>query len=109
MRDAPLAALDLTLYEVADIAVVRWRSETVARNMTEAIRIACGPRLIRIDQDLADAAITTAALEGLTAYDAAYVACARREGWQLVSTDIADLVRPGLALSPDAARADSAP
>ena len=38
---------------------------------------------------------------GLTAYDAAYVAVARRYGWTLVSTDIKDLVSRGLALAPD--------
>ena len=39
----------------------------------------------------------------LTAYDAAYVAVAGRYGWQLVSTDIRDLVSKGLAVTPDAA------
>jgi predicted nucleic acid-binding protein len=39
---------------------------------------------------------------GLTAYDAAYVATARRYGWTLVSTDLKDLVnRSELALTPD--------
>jgi predicted nucleic acid-binding protein len=40
---------------------------------------------------------------GLTAYDAAYVAVARRYDWQLVSTDVRDLVSKGLAVTPDAA------
>lgn len=40
---------------------------------------------------------------GLTAYDAAYVAAARRNGWQLVSLDVRDLVSRGLAVTPDAA------
>lgn len=40
---------------------------------------------------------------GLTAYDAAYVAAARRNGWRLVSLDIRDLVSKGLAITPDAA------
>ena len=40
---------------------------------------------------------------GLTAYDAAYVAAARRCGWQLVSLDLRDLVSKGLAVTPDAA------
>ena len=44
-----------------------------------------------------------AAEHGLTAYDAAYVAAARRNGMTLVSTDIADLVSKGLAVTPDAA------
>ena len=41
-----------------------------------------------------------AAAHGLTAYDAAYVAVAERNGWTLVSTDIADLVSKGLAVAP---------
>ena len=40
---------------------------------------------------------------GLSAYDAAYVAAARRNGWQLVSPDVRDLVSKGLAVTPDAA------
>jgi hypothetical protein len=40
---------------------------------------------------------------GLTAFDAAYVAVARRFDWRLVSTDVRDLVSKGLAITPDAA------
>jgi predicted nucleic acid-binding protein len=40
---------------------------------------------------------------GLSGYDAAYVAVARRHDRQLVSTDIRDLVSKGLAITPDAA------
>lgn len=108
MRGESAAALDLTLYEVANVAVVRWRSPPVARDLAQAIRVACGGRLIRVDPNLLDSAVAIAHAEGLTVYDAAYVACARREDWQLVSTDLADLVRPGLALSPDAALVDPA-
>jgi predicted nucleic acid-binding protein len=89
--------------------VVRWRSPAVARDLAEAIRVACGPRLVRLDASLTEAAIAIAHAEGLTVYDGAYVACARRERWPLVSTDLADLVSPGLAVSPDAALADLAP
>ena len=89
--------------------MVRWRSAQIARDLARAIGVACGPRLVRIDADLLDAAIEIAPAEELTVSDAAYVACARRQGWQLVSTDLADLVRPGLALSPDAALIDPAP
>ena len=47
---------------------------------------------------------TVWALRGdITPYDAAYVAAARRNGWTLVSTDIADLASKGLAVTPDAA------
>jgi hypothetical protein len=39
----------------------------------------------------------------ISAYDTAYVAVAQRRGWQLVGTDIRDLVSKGLAVTPDAA------
>lgn len=50
-----------------------------------------------------DTALEVASEHDLTAYDAANVAAARRNGWTLVSTDIADLVSKGLAVAPDAA------
>jgi predicted nucleic acid-binding protein len=59
--------------------------------------------MVRIDRALIEASIEVAIEYGLTSYDAAYVAVARRHGWQLVSTDIADLVSKGLAITPDAA------
>ena len=62
--------------------------------------VAADERLVRVDADLLADAIALAAAEGLTLYDAAYVACARSRGWTLVSTDLRDLVRPGLATSP---------
>ena len=37
-----------------------------------------------------------------TAYDACYLAAARQGQTQLISTDLADLVRPGFAVAPDA-------
>jgi predicted nucleic acid-binding protein len=109
VRRGSVAALDLTLYEVANVAVVRWRTPPIARDLVRAIRVACGARLVRVDADLVEAAIEIADAEGLTAYDAAYVACARREGWRLISADLGHLVRPGHAVSPDAAVTDPAP
>jgi predicted nucleic acid-binding protein len=47
--------------------------------------------------------VAVVAEHGLTAYDATYVAVARRYGWTLVSTDIKDLVSRELALTPDEA------
>lgn len=58
---------------------------------------------MRVGPDLIDHAVDVASEHALTAYDAAYVAAARRNGWTLVSTDIADLVSKGLAVAPDAA------
>ena len=60
-------------------------------------------RIVSIDAGLIDAGLTVVAEHGLSAYDAAYVAAARRHDWQLVSTDIRDLVSKGLAVTPDAA------
>lgn len=42
----------------------------------------------------------------LTVYDAAYVPVARKHDWELVSADMADVVRPGHAISPEAALVD---
>jgi predicted nucleic acid-binding protein len=58
---------------------------------------------VRVDGDLVESVIDVVAGYGLTSYDAAYVAVARRYDWQLVSTDIRDLVSKGLAITPDAA------
>jgi len=43
---------------------------------------------------------------GITVYDAAYVAASRRHRWALVSTDMSDLVSPGLAVLPDRIEVD---
>ncbi len=63
----------------------------------------CRDRVVSVDAELAGSALEIASEHGLTAYDAAYVAAARRHGWALVSADIADLVSKGLAVAPDAA------
>jgi predicted nucleic acid-binding protein len=75
----------------------------VARELCRSIVKRCGERLLVVDAELIDAAVEIAAEHGLTAYDAAYVAAARRHGWTLVSADLADLVSKGLAVAPDAA------
>lgn len=100
-RPVALAALDLTLYEVANIAVVRWRSQADAMRAVELIRLAC-PAVEHVDDELIRDASTIAAENDLTVYDAAYVALARRRDWTLVSCDIKDLVQPGFAVTPDA-------
>lgn len=98
-----VAALDLTLYEVANVIGARDRRPGDASQIAELIVERCGDYLVRVDADLIVAGVKLAAEHGLTAYDAAYVAAARRHGWTLVSTDIADLVSKGLAVTPDAA------
>lgn len=99
-----LAALDLTLFEVANVVGARRGEPRNAEKLARLIVGCCaGRRLQRVDADLVGAAVDVAAEHGLTAYDAAYVAVSRLNGWQLVSTDIRDLVSRGLALTPDAA------
>lgn len=99
----PLAALDLTFYEVANVIGARKRRRADARAIARLVLARCKDRVARLDIDLFDSALELAAEHGLTAYDAAYVAAARRHGWTLVSTDIADLVSKGLAVAPDSA------
>lgn len=96
-----VAALDLTLYEVANVATTRWKAPIEGERITRLIVTAAGESLVRIGGDLVEQAIALAHAERLTVYDAAYVACARARGWELVSTDLADLVRPGFARTPE--------
>jgi predicted nucleic acid-binding protein len=98
-----LMALDLTLFEVANVVAVKARKPERAKRLSTLIVKRCGNQVLRVDLDLNDAAIAVAAEHDLTAYDAAYVAAARRYGWTLVSADIQDLVSKGLAVTPDAA------
>jgi predicted nucleic acid-binding protein len=99
----PVAALDLTIYEVANVVGSRWGRPDAARELCRSIPRRCHDPVLAVDVDLIDAAMDVAAEHGLTAYDAAYVAAARRHGWTLVSADVADLVSKGLAVAPDAA------
>jgi predicted nucleic acid-binding protein len=100
---ASLAALDLTLFEIANAVGVKMAQPRRAEWLSELVAIRSGERLVRVDPQLVAAAVELAAQHGLTAYDAAYVAAARRNGWQLVSLDVRDLVSKGLAVTPDAA------
>ncbi len=98
-----LAALDLTLYEVANVVGAHGGDPAGARTLTRLLQRRCGEHLLAVDPDLIDGAVDLAAEHGLSAYDAAYVAAARRNAWQLVSIDVRDLVSKGLAVTPDAA------
>jgi predicted nucleic acid-binding protein len=101
----PLAALDLTLYEVANVAMKRWRSPARAREVATLVRDACPKRISRLDSELLERAIVFSTEHKLTVYDAAYVAAAELNGWTLVSGDHADLVEPGLAITAEQALA----
>jgi predicted nucleic acid-binding protein len=98
-----LNALDLTLYEVANAIGVKLGDANEASRVNRLLLRCCRDRVFRADVDLLDSALQAAAEHGLTAYDAAYVAAARRHGLTLVSADIRDLVSKGLAVPPDAA------
>lgn len=99
----PVAALDLTFYEIANAMGAKRGQAKEARFLVQMLVERCGTDVIAIDAALIDSALEVSAEHGLTAYDAAYVAAARRHGWTLVSADIGDLVSKGLAVAPDAA------
>jgi predicted nucleic acid-binding protein len=101
--DVSLMALDLTLYEVANTVVRRWKDSEWAAVACRSVFRRCDQRLVEIDMDLICSTAEFAVEYHLTSYDAAYVAVARRHDWTLVSTDIRDLVSQGLAITPDAA------
>lgn len=102
----PIAALDLTVYEVANVGVRSWRSADRAHIVAKLVRTVCSERIVRVDGEHVEQAIEVASQHGITVYDASYVAAARRNGWLLVSTDYRDLVGRGLAVAPaDAAAA----
>jgi predicted nucleic acid-binding protein len=101
--EASIAALDLTFFEVANAVGVKMRQPRRAEWLSELLATRCGDRLLRVEPRFADAAVEVAVQHDLSAYDAAYVAAARRHGWTLVSLDIRDLVSKGLAVTPDAA------
>jgi predicted nucleic acid-binding protein len=103
-RQDALAALDLTLYEVANALGVKHGQPRNAERLSRLIVRCCGEsRLARVDSELVGTAVEIAGQHRISAYDATYVAVAQRRGWQLVSTDIRDLVSKGLAVTPDAA------
>jgi predicted nucleic acid-binding protein len=98
----PVAALDLTLYEVANVVGAKKRRSDDAVDLCRLVSARCADHLVAVDAELIRRTVEVAALHGLTAYDAAYVAVASRNDWTLVSTDVADLVSKGLAVAPDA-------
>lgn len=99
----PVAALDLTLYEVINAVARQYRQPDEAQKIARAVLRTCGEELARVDHALGEEIVKVSSEHALTAYDAAYVAAARRNGWQLVSLDLRDLVSKGLAVTPDAA------
>lgn len=102
-RGPSLNALDLTLYEVANAVGVKLGDAIEASRVNRLLLRCCRDRVLPVNAELVDSALQIAAEHGLTAYDAAYVAAARRHGLTLVSADVRDLVSKQLAVTPDAA------
>jgi predicted nucleic acid-binding protein len=101
--DRTAATLDLTLYEIVNGVVRRWGNPAAAAKLCRSVELRCSKNFLRVDPGLMEATAELAVEHGLTSYDAVYVAAARRYDWQLVSTDVRDLVSKGLAITPDAA------
>jgi predicted nucleic acid-binding protein len=97
----PLATLDLAFYEVANVAVRSWRDRSAGARLRQRLRaIADDGGLVRADEELLTDACALADKHGISVYDAAYVAAARRAEAQLVSCDVQDLVSRELARLP---------
>ena len=103
--DATLATLDLAFYEVGNVAVRAWLDVRAAgRLQALVVAIAADGGLVRVDEGLLSHAVSVAERDGLSVYDAAYVAGAARAGARLVSCDLRDLVSRTLAVTPAQAR-----
>ncbi len=99
--DATLATLDLAFYEVGNVAVRAWRDGQAAGRLQGLVdAIAADGGLVRVDEALIAHAVRIAETEGLSVYDAGYVAGAASAGAQLVSCDLRDLVSRDLAVTP---------
>ncbi|MGI9089922.1 MAG: hypothetical protein ACR2GG_02325, partial [Gemmatimonadaceae bacterium] len=68
------------------------------RGLVDAIAADGG--LVRVDEALIAHAVRIADTDGLSVYDAGYVAGAASAGAQLVSCDLRDLVSRNLAVTP---------
>lgn len=103
LRSGDLATLELALYEATNVAIVRWEDLEAADRLAKRIwAIAEFGTLVRVDRQLGTEVAQLATEHGLSAYDAGYVAAARRLGVTLASCDERDLVRRGLAALPSA-------
>jgi predicted nucleic acid-binding protein len=99
----PVAALDLTMVEVANVLGVRDGRGSDAIDLCRLMNGRCRHLTAAADLTLIPLTLKLAIEHRLSAYDASCVAAAFIEGWTLVSLDIRDLVSKGLAITPDAA------
>ena len=101
LKTGVLSTLDLAIYEITNVAELRWRDRAASLRLRERVwAIAELGILVRVDQALADRAAELARQHDLRAYDAAYVAGAERRGFPLASCDQRDLISRGLARAP---------
>lgn len=102
--DATLATLDLAFYDVVNVAVRAWRDVQAAGRLQALVAaVAADGGLVRVDEALIAHAVRVADVEGLSVYDAGYVAGAASAGARLVSCDLRDLVDRNLAVTPQQA------
>jgi predicted nucleic acid-binding protein len=99
------AALDLTLYEVANVAITSWEAPADAHLLFSLVCRCCPDAIVPVDEQLYELTISIAAEHRLSAYDASYIAAAQLNDWTLVSGDHRDLVDPGHAITAEAALA----
>ena len=98
----PLATLDLAFYEVTNVADVVWHDRAAGERLRRRLSLIAGDGgLVRVDDQLAEHAASLAQEFSISAYDAGYVAAARRVGATLASCDVRDLVDNGLAVLPE--------
>jgi predicted nucleic acid-binding protein len=98
-REALVAVLDLTIYEVGN-ALLRGRAEATAEQVAivlDALQSTCP--VLRPDTSELRLAADLAEQHSLTLYDAAYAAVAMKRDATLVTAD-ADLLRAGLGTPP---------
>lgn len=96
--DDPLATLDPAFYEVSNVAIRSWHDSSAAHRLRSHVAaVSDDGGLVRADAELLESAVVIADENGITVYDAAYVAAARSLDGQLVSCDVRDLVSRGLA------------
>jgi predicted nucleic acid-binding protein len=101
LKTGALGTLELAVYEVTNVAEVRWQDREASRRLRERVwAIAELGALVRVDRALAERTAQLAHQHQLSAYDAAYVAGAERIGAILSSCDERDLVSRGLAKFP---------
>jgi predicted nucleic acid-binding protein len=101
LRTGALATLDLAVYELTNVAEVRWHDAGASRRLRQRVwSIADLGALVRVDRVLGERSAELAREHAISAYDAAYVAGAERLGAPLASCDQRDLVSPGLARLP---------